>query len=246
MNDIRQFLIPLLRPKASRGNRTAHLSVTGNVETRIGRQTRHLDCVLIATNRPIALQLAHPTLVLAEPAIADQPIAGELPTPEEVVDRYLDIRDTATQEVVTAIELLSPKNKESPDGRQQYEQKRLKVLASATSLVEIDLLRAEKPFAMKAINPLHKKQSGYRIAISRSWQRPHTDLHLFSIHQSVPSFLIPLRPGEQEPVLPLNRILHDLYDLGDTIWRSTTISPPTRLFRQRMQFGRRNFWTLSS
>ena len=34
------------------------------------------------------------------------------------------------------------------------------------------------------------------------------------MRQPIPSFLIPLRPGEQEPVLPLNRILHDLYDQG--------------------------------
>ncbi len=100
------------------------------------------------------------------------------------------------------------------DCRQQYERKRRKVLASATSLVEIDLLRGGKPFAMKVLGQSSAKTSDYRIVISRSWQRPSADLYLFSVRQPIPSFLIPLRPGEQEPVLPLNRILHELYDQG--------------------------------
>lgn len=34
------------------------------------------------------------------------------------------------------------------------------------------------------------------------------------MRQRIPSFFIPLRPGEQEPVLPLNQLLHELYDQG--------------------------------
>ena len=33
-----------------------------------------------------------------------------LPQPEEIVERYLGIRDTQTHEVITAIEILSPTN----------------------------------------------------------------------------------------------------------------------------------------
>jgi len=143
-----------------------------------------------------------------------EPLEGIMERPEEVVERYLEIRDTATQKAITAIEILSPTNKEAKDDRQQYEKKRLTVLASATNLVEIDLLRAGKPFAMKVVGQTEAKPSHYRIVISRSWQRPGADLYLFSVRQPIPAFLIPLRPGEQEPVLPLNRILHDLYDQG--------------------------------
>jgi Protein of unknown function (DUF4058) len=130
------------------------------------------------------------------------------------VERYLEIRDTTTQEMITAIEILSPTNKETQEGRQQYEQKRRKVLASATSLVEIDLLRRGKPFAMSVSGVGTEKPNDYRIVISHSWQRPNADIYLFSLRQKKPSFLIPLRPGEQEPVLPLNQLLHEIYDQG--------------------------------
>ena len=129
--------------------------------------------------------------------------------------------------MITAIEILSPTNKESVEGRQQYERKRLKVLASATSLVEIDLLRGGKPFAMKVRGAAEKTQSDYRIVISRSWRRPAADLYLFSLRQPIPSFYIPLRRREEEPVLPLNQILHELYDQGGYDLAIDYGQPPT-------------------
>ncbi len=90
----------------------------------------------------------------------------------------------------------------------------MKVLASRTSLVEIDLLRAGKPFAMKLPDQNGPTQGDYRIVVSRSWQRPRAAIYLFGIRETIPTFPIPLRRNEDEPMLPLNQILHELYDLG--------------------------------
>lgn len=206
---IRQFLIPLLRPRYRVAiEQRTYLSLLSTKEQPSGKPD-----VMITLKTP-TLPTAMAAVAIAEPEVADAPLVGILPQPEEIVERYLEIRDTQTQEVITAIEILSPTNKESKDGRQQYEQKRMKVLASSTNLVEIDLLRAGKPFAMQVVGQAVERVSHYRIVISRSWQRPSADLYLFNVRQPIPSFLIPLRLGEQEPVLPLNRILHDLYDQG--------------------------------
>ena len=56
-----------------------------------------------------------------------QPVKVLTPMSEEVRETYLEVKDAATQEVVTVLELLSPANKHY-DGRQKYEQKRQKVL----------------------------------------------------------------------------------------------------------------------
>jgi hypothetical protein len=207
---IRQFLIPLLRPKYRVAiEQRTYLSLVAVKGELIGKPD-----ILVTTPKPPPSQAALLSLARSEALVADPPLIGQLPMAEEIVERYLEIRDTATHEVITAVEILSPTNKETPEGRQQYEQKRSKVLASATSLVEIDLLRAGKPFAMKVSTANGQTHSDYRIVISRSWQRPSADIYLFNLHQRIPSFAIPLRPGEQEPVLPLNQILHDLYDQG--------------------------------
>lgn len=58
------------------------------------------------------------TVTLTPPV---KPITVTLPMAEEMQERYLEIREVATGCVITAIEILSPKNKRSGEGRQAYE-----------------------------------------------------------------------------------------------------------------------------
>jgi hypothetical protein len=136
-----------------------------------------------------------------------EPVIAELPQPEEIKHRYLEIRTVENQRVITTLEILSPSNKIGREGREQYEQKRIKVLGSLTNLVEIDLLRSGDPLPMNV-----PYQNDYRIIVSRSTQRPQAAAYLFSVRDPIPDFPIPLQPGEEEPLLPLNQILHELYD----------------------------------
>lgn len=48
--------------------------------------------------------------------------------------------------------------------------------------------------------------------VSREWQRPKAEVLLFNVREPIPDAPIPLRQGENELALPLNQILHDLYD----------------------------------
>jgi hypothetical protein len=112
--------------------------------------------------------------------------------------------------VITAIEILSPKNKRSGEGRQAYERKRNQVLASMTThLVEIDLLRGGQPLPI-----LGTAQSDYRILISCSDRRPSAQLYAFSVRQEIPRFSVPLAAGDEEPVLDLQAVLQQVYKRG--------------------------------
>ena len=85
-----------------------------------------------------------PSTVTSTAQTVTQPIEVTLPLLEALTEGYLEIRSVETGEVITAIEVLSPKNKQSVVGRLQYETKRQKVLRSDSHLVEIDLLRQGK------------------------------------------------------------------------------------------------------
>ena len=198
--EIQHFLNPVLRPRYYVAiEQLTYLSVLPPPESRVGVP----DAMLVETGARETATAPAATILVTEPVIA------ELPQPEEVKHRYLEICDTETHTVITTIEILSPANKIGREGREQYERKRLKVLGSLTNLVEIDLLRTGDPMPMKV-----PYQNDYRIVISRSHQRPRADVYLFGVRQPIPDFPIPLQPGEQEPLLPLNRLLHDLYDKG--------------------------------
>jgi hypothetical protein len=161
--------------------------------------------VSIVSKQPEASQ-SRTTVTLSPPVM---PITVTLPMTEEVQERYLEIREVATGSVITVIEILSPKNKRVGEGRQAYERKRNQVLASLTHLVEIDLLRSGKPLPIIGATP-----SEYRILVSRSDLRPSAQLYAFSVRQEIPSFLVPLKAGEEEPILNLQAVLNQVYERG--------------------------------
>jgi hypothetical protein len=144
------------------------------------------------------------------------PIVVELPAPEEIVERYLEIRDVTSGEVITVLELLSPGNKLSFQGRRQYEDKRAAVLGSRTNLVEIDLLRAGRPFPIGAqpADRARLAQAHYRVIVSRAANRPLADAYVFSVREAIPDLPIPLRPDEPEVMLALNTLLREVYERG--------------------------------
>jgi hypothetical protein len=139
---------------------------------------------------------------------ATLPIQVAVPIPEEVQERYLEIREVASGRVITVVEILSPKNKRSGEGRAAYEKKRQQILSSATHLIEIDLLRGGTPMPLLGALP----PMTYYILVSQANQRPRADLYPFTLQDSIPIFTVPLVAGEATPEVDLQVLLHEVYD----------------------------------
>lgn len=155
-------------------------------------------------------------------AVKLRPQQVTVPVPVEVNERYLEIRELATGVVITAIEVLSPKNKRPGKGRIAYEEKRSAFLGSLTHLVELDLLRSGEPMTMKGSVPA----TGYRILISRSTRRPVADLYSFTVREPLPTFPVPLKRGEQELFLPLQQVVDGVYERARYQSRLNYHQPP--------------------
>lgn len=158
----------------------------------------------------------------AAPAGAGAPRVVTLALPEEVRERYLEVREVPSGEVVTVIEILSPANKLSGAGRKQYQKKRRAVLGSSTSLVEIDLLRSGRSLSPKPA----AKRSAYAILVARSSRLPHADLYEFGVRDPIPTFSLPLRRGESEPAVALKPLLDAVYDAAGYELRIDYDQPP--------------------
>lgn len=200
LTGIAEFLVGQLRPKY----RVA-------VEKRIYQTTDETSLLVGISDVIVAKAISTPTSrAVSSTAIASppQPFTVNLPMPEEVRESYLEVREVGTGEVITTIEVLSPKNKRSGEGRNAYEIKRRRILGSLTHLVEIDLLRAGTP--MTILNPAISSQ--YRILVSRSNCRPSADLYAFNLPDPIPSFSLPLKHQDSEPLVDLQTILQSIYD----------------------------------
>ena len=131
-----------------------------------------------------------------------------LPVPVEVKQRYLEVREMGSNAVITVIELLSPVNKRAGKGRDAYEEKRLSVLGSASHFVEIDLLRSYPSMPISTSTA----PSDYYVLVSDAQQRPRASLYGFSIRETLPDFLLPLKGADEAIAVDLQQIFNNVYD----------------------------------
>ena len=162
-------------------------------------QTRYPDVSILKTGEP--------AVAVAERRTATVPYVIDLPLPEPYEEPYLEVRLVPDGEVVTVIEILSHTNKKASDDRRSYLQKREALIDSEVHFVEIDLLRAYR--AMPFTEHLN---ADYRIFIRRRELDRKAHLYAFTVQQPIPTFPLPLLPDDQEPLVDLGAILHDLYD----------------------------------
>jgi len=179
---------------------------------------------LVFIGRPdIAVASAAEVSALApQPATSVTVLEVEVPMQDEVSENFLEIHEVKTGKLITLLELLSPVNKLHKQGREEYERKRGYVFRSWTHLVEIDLLRVGDPMPVVGA----QVQSDYRILVSRGTQRPRAALIVFTLRQPIPTFTLPLLPGDDEPEVALNCLLHVLYRRARFDLRLDYTQPP--------------------
>lgn len=206
-------LAPKLRPKYIVAIEERVYEVSGDTALLVGVPDISVQSSLSLT------QLTESNLAVAS---TTESVEVLLPLPEIVTEAYLEIRAVETEEVVTIIEVLSPKNKQMEIGRLQYETKRLKILGSATNFVEIDLLRQGNSMPMVG----NFGQSHYRIVVSSGEIRPKAQLYGFNLPAKIPEFTVPLRASEPEPAIALKSLLDEIYDQGSYDLRIDYSRPP--------------------
>lgn len=161
-------------------------------------------------------------VLVAEPRVELDPVVAlETPADPDQVS-FIEIIDSRTgHEVVTIIEILSPSNKQNGVDRIRYVRKRDEILASQTSLIEIDLLLggdrsifdASVEAAFAEIEPAPQ----YLAVIDRAWQRrPQKRLHIAPawLDRLLPVIAVPLREGEPECTLDLQYAFQQTYERG--------------------------------
>ncbi len=149
-----------------------------------------------------ARQLREALTTTITPAIYIEPFFTE-----RVVERYIELRDAKSREVVTVIEILSPTNK-IPDtkGLEAFQKKRETVMRSHTHWIEIDLLREGERFALAA------NRSDYMALLKRAQvERPY-EVWFFNLRDKMPTIAVPLRPPFNDVPLNLQTAFNMTYE----------------------------------
>ena len=127
--------------------------------------------------------------------------------------RHVQILDLSSGErVVTAIEVLSPTNKLTQTGRDDYRRKQRDYLAAGVNLVEIDLLRCGQHVLAAPLEFIPPAKRRTYLMSVRS--RNRTKVFGASLQEPLPVIPIPLRPRDRDVTLNIQQIIDQVYDRG--------------------------------
>ena len=160
---------------------------------------------------------------VAEPFVVDLP-------GDEITEPYIEITDAASgNRVITVIEFLSPTNKLPGPGRNDYVRKRDECQKAGVNLVEIDLTRQGPRDAVLPLEsiPSHH-HSTYLICVEQSSEPRRLAYYPIPLTSPLPTFRIPLRPGDKLVTLNLQAIVDQAYINGryDDLDYQRALNPP--------------------
>lgn len=198
---IRQQLVPQLRPRYT-ARLEIYVTEDNAPEGEIG--ILYPDVQVVLEHK----QTAKPAKSEPEGSVAILPAPVTVPVVHPVSVRLtqVEIRDTANNQLVSCIEILSPVNKREP-GITDYRRKRQQLYQAGVHLLEIDLLRrGTRPFAHPQL-----PKSCYGIALTRS-KRRRTEVWPLQLADLLPTVPVPLREPDGEVALDLRAALRAIYD----------------------------------
>lgn len=201
---IRQVLTPMLRPRY-----TARLGIYVVEDTAPEGDIGILypDVEIMRSQRSENLgaaedHTAHPESGKVTPAALTIPMV----LPVDVQITNVEIRDTAQNQLVTSIEILSPVNKRDP-GLQSYRAKRQRLYQAGVHLLELDLLRrGTRPIAHPTL-----PEAPYLVALTRAYTGK-TVIWPLRLHDPWPTVPVPLRPPDDDVTLNLGEVFTQVYD----------------------------------
>lgn len=144
-------------------------------------------------------------------AVIDPPLAeSQIPLEVEVRLANVEVRETGTDRLVTAIEILSPVNKRTGVQREKYLRKRQELFRADVHVMEIDLLRGGKRSPLEIAPP----PAPYYVTLGRAGNRPRVNIWPIQLSDRLPRLPIPLLPPDPDVVLDLGAVVRDVYERG--------------------------------
>lgn len=198
-----EALTPLL-PSALRARSEERILVEEETERREYRS----DVAVVRSNRRASGGSASHRGAVQVP----EPFVIELRDSPEV-ERFVKIIDVRNgNRLVTAIEILSPKNKATGRRNEEYQRKLEDYAAAGVSVVEIDLLRGSRK--RLTVTEMHLPPEGrtpYMVCVQKGWTPGRWEAYPIGLRAPIPAIRVPLRRRDEEVVFELQPLIDRVY-----------------------------------
>lgn len=156
-------------------------------------------------------------------AVVDPPTAkSSVPLEVEVRIANVEVHETGTDRLVTAIEILSPVNKRPGSQQEKYLRKRRELFNSDIHVIELDFLRSGQRSPLAVTPP----SAAYYVSLGRSGSRPTVDVWAIQLWDRLPRIPIPLLYPDPDVAIDLGAIVNAVYERGAYSRRLDYTQPP--------------------
>ena len=196
---IGDVLQPLLSPKyAAQIEEHVYLNTSDR---------RIIPDVLVSTEQTDYARPRHAPALAFKP---DEPQLLEAIEPE-IPQRFLEIIEIDSGEVVTVIEVVSPSNKRGR-GEREYKQKLRNLRQTETNIVEIDLVPGDQPRRVSPRNGSGRLRYRYFVRVYRFTEPTHQGVYGIRLDERLPRCLVPLLPEDPDIAIDLPAVFTRCYD----------------------------------
>lgn len=130
--------------------------------------------------------------------------------------------------MVTLIDIVSPINRTTSDGRNAYLETRKTVRSQGANVVEIDLILQGEPTLDYSREKL--PEWDYAITVTRATHPDRHEIYTTTLQKRLPRFRLPLESDDRDTVVDLHSAFNRSFDQGGFDARSDyTQDPKTRL-----------------
>jgi hypothetical protein len=147
--------------------------------------------------------------------IACRQYTAEIPLFTSVIrenhqEEYLEIRQRSSQRLITLVEVVSPANRTTAEGRQIYLKQRQQAIAEGAATVEICLVLQGKPTLSYPRDGL--PDFDYAVSVTRSGSPERYEIYTTTLQKRLPKFKLPLAPDDRDTLLDLQTAFSRAYD----------------------------------
>jgi hypothetical protein len=154
---------------------------------------------------------------------------------EEHTEEFVEIRQRSDGRLVTLVDVVSPSNKTTDQGRQAYLAKRSEARAGGANLVEIDLVLQGQPTLDYSREGL--PDWDYAVTVTRASHTEKHEIYSATLQKRLPRFRLPLASDDRDTVLDLYTSFTRCYDQGGFAAQiDYQRDPPVRLSDEDQQW----------
>lgn len=131
---------------------------------------------------------------------------------QEQQESFIEVRQRSDGRLITLLDVASPANKTTPQGRAAYLQKRKEAQNCHASLVEIDLVLQGLPLLEYSRDGL--PDWDYAVTVTRSAKPDQYEVYTSTLEKPLPRFRLPLAPDDRDTVVDLQGAFNRAFDQG--------------------------------